>query len=202
MPLKKIITSFCQLWSLPLWIWQSVAFTKTLHYLFVFSLFCLSDKCSLYSLLFFDLFLMCVQRILATAFADSSFLDQQVCFHSSTGDTVFLEDTLIAWALKKQPTVVQSSAKAEFIMTTEAVKEILWTKNVISKIQEILPKWKLKGKPILAIDLRACQDMIQNGCFEHGRMKHISYQKQFIFEECAVSEEEAERVRGEERARI
>ena len=118
-----------------------------------------------------------------TAFADSLFSDQQVHFHSSTGYTVFLGDTLIAWALKKQPTVAQSSAKAEFIMTTKAVKEILWTKNVISEIQEILPKWKLKGKPILTINSRACQDMIQNGCFEHGRTKHISYWKQFIFEE-------------------
>ena len=77
-----------------------------------------------------------------TAFADSSFSDQQVRFHSSTGYTVFLGDTLIAWALKKQPTVAQSSAKAEFIMTTKAVKEILWTKNVISKISQDL------GKPI------------------------------------------------------
>ena len=118
-----------------------------------------------------------------TAFADSSFADQQVRFHSSTGYTVFLGDTLIAWALKKQPTVAQSSAKAEFIATTEAVKEIPWTKNVICEIQEILPNWKLEGKPLLAIDSRACQDMINNGCFEHGRTKHISYRKQFIFEE-------------------
>ena len=118
-----------------------------------------------------------------TTFADSSFLDQQVKFHSSTGYAVFLGDTLITWASKKQPTVALSSAEAEFIAATEAVKEILWTRNVLSEIEEILPQWKLDGQPTLAIDSRACQDMINNGCFEHGRTKHISYRMQFIFEE-------------------
>ena len=84
-----------------------------------------------------------------TTFADSSFSDQQVRFHSSTGFTVFLRDTLIAWASKKQPTVALSSAEAEFIATTKAVKEILWTMNVLNKIKEIIPQWKSDGVPTL-----------------------------------------------------
>ena len=66
-----------------------------------------------------------------TTFADSSFSDQQVRFHSSTGFTVFLGDTLIAWASKKQPTVV----KIRFGQARER-KQLQWREsfNVFSGV--------------------------------------------------------------------
>ena len=117
------------------------------------------------------------------AFADSSFSDQQVNFHSTTGYLVTIGNTIISWVSKRQKIVALSSAEAEFIAATEVVKDIMWILGVGEEIQEIIPQWRIDDKPILRIDSKACKDMIQKGSFEHGRTCHISYRMQFILEE-------------------
>ena len=81
---------------------------------------------------------------------------------------------MISWASKKQDSIAQSSAEAEYIVASDACKEAVWLRKLISDM--------FKGKldsTIIHCDNQSCIKLSENLVF-HDRSKHIEMRYHFI----------------------
>jgi hypothetical protein len=83
------------------------------------------------------------------------------------GFAIFFGPNLIAWSVKKQPTVGKSSTKAEYKAMVNAAAEIAWVQLVLKElgVQE-------DGKPCLWCDNLGTAYLSANPIF-HDRVKHV-----------------------------
>ncbi|GMF00163.1 unnamed protein product [[Candida] boidinii] len=70
---------------------------------------------------------------------------------SNTGYVFKLSDGLISWRSKKQVTVAQSSTEAEYLALGDAVRELLWLKQLLHQLPV-----STTGAPILYEDNNGC----------------------------------------------
>ncbi|KAG7542504.1 Ribonuclease H-like superfamily [Arabidopsis thaliana x Arabidopsis arenosa] len=111
---------------------------------------------------------------------------------STTCHIFFLDDCPITWCSQKQETVAMSSCEAEFMAATEAAKQAIWLKELLSEILNTEGK-----KVLLRIDNKSAIALTKNPVF-HGRSKHIHRRYHFI-RECVENEQvEVEHVPGNE----
>ena len=82
----------------------------------------------------------------------------------------------MSWMLKQQSTVATSSTHAEYIAGTEASKELVWLRRLLSELREGL----FQSTP-LHIDNRAA-DLLARNPVNHAATKHIDVQYHFIHE--------------------
>lgn len=94
--------------------------------------------------------------------------------HSYTGFAFILGNGVISWDSKKQRTVALSSAEAEYVGLTEAVKEIIHLRRFLTE----LGFEKLADTRILNDNMGA-QRLAENPVF-HSRSKHIDIRHHFV----------------------
>ncbi|KAE9005172.1 hypothetical protein PR003_g18412 [Phytophthora rubi] len=81
----------------------------------------------------------------------------------------------VAWYAKKQPTVALSTAEAEYIAGSIAVKECLWVRQLLQELMLISP-----DEPIcLQIDNQSAIKTMENE-ITSDRMKHVNIRFHFI----------------------
>jgi hypothetical protein len=114
-----------------------------------------------------------------TGYSDS---DWAGCLDSrhSTGAYIFLAgQSPVSWSSKKQATVALSSTEAEYMALTQATKEAIWLRFLLSEILDRQYK-KLPSITIFA-DNQGCIALAHNPEY-HARTKHIDIQHHFVRE--------------------
>lgn len=111
---------------------------------------------------------------------------------STSGHAFYYGSSLITWMSQKQQTVALSSCEVEFMATTEAAKQAIWIKELLS---EILSKEGEKVK--LRIDNKSAIALTKNLVF-HGMSKHVLKKYHFIRECVENGHIEVEHVSGVE----
>ena len=89
----------------------------------------------------------------------------------------FFGGNLVSWSSKKQHTVACSSMKVEYRAIATTVAEVMWIMNLLKELHITT-----SGSPLLLCDnIRAtylCSNLVN-----HSRMKHISLDYHFIYEQ-------------------
>jgi hypothetical protein len=94
---------------------------------------------------------------------------------STTGFCVLLNNNLISWNTKKQPTVALSSSESELMAMVEVMKEVLWVKQLLGELD--IPN----DTPTVRVDNQSTIKMTNNDT-EHDRSKHIDIKHYFVRE--------------------
>lgn len=125
-------------------------------------------------------------------YSDSNYNTDPDDGRSTTGHIFYLGRSPITWCSQKQDTVALSSCEAEFMAGTEAARQAIWLRDVLSEVTG-LPREKVTIK----IDNQSAIALTKNPVF-HGRSKHIHSRYHFI-RECVERELiEVEHVPGTE----
>ncbi|MBW0571042.1 hypothetical protein O181_110757 [Austropuccinia psidii MF-1] len=113
------------------------------------------------------------------AYSDADWGNCRITRRSTTGYLIKINDNLVIWKTRKQPTVSLSSAEAEYKSLTDLTSEILWLRHFckeinISEVEEAI---------VVHEDNQGCIDTANSDCNTNTRrMKHIDIQLHFIRE--------------------
>jgi hypothetical protein len=95
----------------------------------------------------------------------------------STSSYAFsLESSVFSWSTKKQQSVAQSSAEAEYISAAIATSQAIWLKRILEDIGG-----KQEEAVYLYCDKKSATAMAKNPVY-HNRTKHIAIKHHFIRE--------------------
>ena len=131
-------------------------------------------------------------EVSVTAYCDADWGGDKSDRKSTTGFCVFVNDNLISWGTKKQPTVALSTAEAELMAIVEVVKEVKWMSMVLHELN--LP---VKKPMMIYSDNQAAGKMSQHDV-DHERTKHIDIRYHFIRDEITNNEVAVKWVRTEQ----
>ena len=109
-------------------------------------------------------------------YVDADFAGDTVDRRSTTGYAFILSGAAVSWASKKQRTVATSSTEAEYVAGSEAAKEAVWFRLILSELGMLK-----EGPTEILIDNQSAIALAKNPVF-HGRMKHVEVQHHFIRE--------------------
>jgi len=109
-------------------------------------------------------------------YSDSDLGGDLVGRRSTGGMAYYLNESLITWSSHKEKTVALSSCEAEFMAATEAAKQGLWLRSLLSELTARQPK-----SVTLYVDNNSAIALMKNPVF-HGRSKHIDIKYHFIRE--------------------
>ncbi|KAH9806487.1 hypothetical protein KPL71_002780 [Citrus sinensis] len=115
-------------------------------------------------------------KIEVMKFVDSDFAGDLDRRKSTSGYMFVLNSYLISWKSSLQTVVALSSTEAEFIATTEAVKEATWLKGLLNEL------WLNQKTVQVFCDNQSAIHLVKNQMY-HERTKHIDVKLQFIRDE-------------------
>lgn len=95
---------------------------------------------------------------------------------STTGYTFSLGSGSISWMSKRQPTVALSTTEAEYMAATEAAKEAIWLRSLLSELG--YPQ----ADPTILYDDNQSAIALANDPVHHARVKHIDVRHHFVRE--------------------
>ena len=95
---------------------------------------------------------------------------------STYGYSIFLDDNLVSWSAKKQPTVSRSSCESEYRAMANTTAEMVWVSHLLRELHVVSPT-----RPVLLCDNRSALFLSQNP-IAHKRAKHIDIDYHFIRE--------------------
>jgi hypothetical protein len=93
---------------------------------------------------------------------------------SMTGYAFILAGGAISWQSKKQRTVALSTVEAEYMATTQAVKEALWWRSFLAGVGHDM------SRPVLLLSDNQGSIALAHNPEHHARTKHIDIQHHFI----------------------
>ena len=107
-------------------------------------------------------------------YCDADWAGDKTDRKSMTGYLFKLGNSIVTWKCKKQQTVALSSTEAEYMALGDAVKELLW-------IKQLLHGLGLKSNTISKIyeDNEGCK-LLSEHPVHHQRTKHIDIRHHFI----------------------
>ena len=117
-------------------------------------------------------------NITITAYTDADWGGDHVDRRSTTGYVILVNNCLVSWATKKQPTIAISSAEAEYMAIAAGVQELLWNRQFLS---ELLPisMFDLSRGSLLYCDSQSALAISKND-LHHNGTKHIDIKHHFI----------------------
>ena len=114
-----------------------------------------------------------------TGFTDADWAGDHETRRSTSGYIFSIGSAPISWSSKRQPTVALSTCEAEYIGQTQATKEAVWLRQLLSELSSVgessLPS------TIIYSDNQGAIALAKNPQF-HGRSKHIDIQHHYVRE--------------------
>jgi hypothetical protein len=112
---------------------------------------------------------------------------------STTGFVFMMGGGTISWSNKRQPIIVLSTTKAEYMASTQATKEAIWMTKLIKELGYM----KEKKAMVIRCDNQGVISLTKNP-MQHARTKHIDVQHHFVrkrvengeipFEYCSIED--------------
>jgi hypothetical protein len=93
---------------------------------------------------------------------------------STSGYCFSLGSAMISWSSRKQGSIAQSTTKAEYIAVSDASKEAVWLRKLVSGL--FGDKLKMM---VVHCDNQSCIKLTENPIF-HNRSKHIDMRYHYI----------------------
>jgi hypothetical protein len=117
------------------------------------------------------------RELVLSAYCDSDWGSDPQDRKSTTGYLIFLGDSLISWASKKQSTVAMSTMEAEFLALTACTQEIIYLRTLLTELKLIQP-----GPTVIFQDNQACIQFANTGKITQ-RSKHIEMRQHFVLDQ-------------------
>lgn len=114
-------------------------------------------------------------------YTDSDWAGDKDSRRSTSGYVFSLGSAPISWSSKRQPTVALSTCEAAYTGQTQAAKEAVWLKSLLSQLTG--DDQYLKSVVIYG-DNQGAIALAQNPCF-HAQTKHIDIQNHYVRESIA-----------------
>jgi hypothetical protein len=114
------------------------------------------------------------REIAVSAYCDADWGGDLTSRRSTTGYCTFINDNLISWQTKRQPTVALSSAEAEYMAICDVAKEIMWVRMILAELH-----LDVVTPTIIYVDNKSAITMSENNS-DHERTKHIDIKHHFI----------------------
>jgi len=110
-------------------------------------------------------------------YTDASWGDDPHTRRSTSGYIFNIGSGAISWSSKRQPCVALSSCEAEYMGQTQATKEAIWLRNLLTS----LLSHKEPAAVVIFGDNQSAISLAKNPEF-HSRTKHIELQHHFVRE--------------------
>jgi hypothetical protein len=112
--------------------------------------------------------------VMLHGFTDSDWMGSVVDRKSTSGYCFSLGSAMISWSSRKQGSVAQSTAEAEYIAASAAGREAVWLRKLLSDLfrSELEPT-------VIHCDNQSCIKLTENPVF-HDRSKHIEMRYHYI----------------------
>lgn len=114
-------------------------------------------------------------------YSDADHGGDEASGRSTTGVICVYSGGAVSWISQRQASVAISTTEAEVVAASEAAREVLWLKRLLSDIVE------LRGIPEIQIDNEAAIRLAQNP-EQHRRTKHIQTRHFFVREKVQEGE--------------
>jgi len=118
-------------------------------------------------------------------YTDSDWAGDPIDRHSTAAFVFLCSETAVSWKSKKQSLIALSTTEAEYVAASEASKEAVWLRRILSEIHRIFisDEGSSSATPsiTLYIDNQAAIKLIKNPRF-HERTKHIEITRHYIRE--------------------
>uniref|UniRef100_A0A803R4Z6 Reverse transcriptase Ty1/copia-type domain-containing protein n=1 Tax=Cannabis sativa TaxID=3483 RepID=A0A803R4Z6_CANSA len=124
-------------------------------------------------------------------YSDADYAGDRDSRKSTSSYMFLLGGNCVSWKAQLQPVVALSTTESEYISTTEAIKEAIWMKGLLTEIK------LLKEVPRVYSDSQSCVHLCRNPVF-HDRTKHIEIKYHFIRDKVTQGEIQVEKVPTEE----
>jgi hypothetical protein len=125
-------------------------------------------------------------------YSDADWAGEKSDRRSTRGYLFYVNNCLISWSSKRQPTVALSSCEAEYMALTQAAKETIWLRQLLSEIN-----FPQIDSTIISEDNKSAIALAYDPAF-HARVKHIEIQHHFIREKIESKEISLQHVTSEE----
>ena len=115
------------------------------------------------------------QKLTITAYSDADYagdLDERL---STSGYVVLINDNVVSWASKRQPTQAQSTAEAEYMALTLASQET----EFLTQFLEEIGLYNRQRPVVIFTDSQSAEAMANNDV-NHGKTKHIEIKQHWI----------------------
>ena len=106
-------------------------------------------------------------------FADADFAKEVDHRRSTTGYVFTLGTTAVSWVSQIQKIVALSTTEVEYVVVTEASKEMIWLQGLLAKLGF------RQAKNVLHSDSQSAIHLAKNSAF-HSRTKHIGFRYHFV----------------------
>jgi hypothetical protein len=110
---------------------------------------------------------------LPQTYADASYA-QEPGRKSRSGHAVIMSGAAVTWYCKKQPVVALSSTEAEYYAMSEAIKELLWIRQLLNEVG-----MNVNDSSIVHQDNLSTMAIAMNP-IQHQRVKHMDVKVHFI----------------------
>ena len=107
------------------------------------------------------------------AFSDADFAGCKIDRKSTSGTCHFLGTSLVSWSSRKQSSVAQSTAEAEYVAAASACSQVLW---MVSTLRDF--GLSFSSVPLLCDNTSAIN--IAKNPVQHSRTKHIEIRYHFL----------------------
>jgi hypothetical protein len=125
------------------------------------------------STLEYGIWYSCSSALSVRAFSDADFAGCKIDRKSTSGTCHFLGTSLVSWSSRKQSSVAQSTAEAEYVAAASACSQVLW---MISTLKDY--GLSFSGVPLLCDNTSAIN--IAKNPVQHSRTKHIEIRYHFL----------------------
>ena len=122
-------------------------------------------------------------------FSDADYAADLDTRRSTTGYVFMMSGGCVTWCSRRQATVSVSTTEAEFIAASEASKEAIWLRKLLSDIGH-----ECVRSTTLYVDNQSAIKLVKNPSF-HRRSKHIDVRYQYICEKQRSGEIETKYVK-------
>ena len=112
----------------------------------------------------------------SSGYTDSYWIGSTVDQKSTSGPCFSMGSAMISWSSTKQGSIAQSIAEAMYIDASDACKEVVWLRNLLSNLFE-----GNLDSTIIHCDNQSCIKLLENLVF-HDRSKHIEMRYHFIID--------------------